>query len=251
MANLPFCGAPEYASTPGDPAAAVNAPLVGLDAAMDSIAVLAIAAGANALPVATLQGAGVLQVTGALTGDATVTISAALTKKFLFQNGTSGAYKITLKVTGETGVTLPATTQGKQIPLWANGTDIVPVTDPNAQPVGSLGGLPAVLQAFFPGVPGASVPVALWVAAAPFAQPASLTGSQMAAATAATSTTTFGITKNGGSIGSVSIASGGFVTWTFASAVSFAAGDVLAILAPVSPDLTLGNLAFGLLGSYS
>lgn len=103
---------------------------------------------------------------------------------------------------------------------------------------------------FCAGKPSASEVLLRFVATRAFTLPASLTGSQVKAGTAATATTDFDLQKNGSSIGTVSFAASGTVaTFTFASGVSFAAGDILAIIAPASADATLADISFTLAGT--
>lgn len=100
------------------------------------------------------------------------------------------------------------------------------------------------------GAPSASAIIATFDAPRAFTLPAGLTGSRAVAGTAATASTTFTIKKNGSSIGSIVWGAAATVaTFTFASAVSFAAGDVLTVTAPASPDATLANIGFTLVGA--
>lgn len=69
------------------------------------------------------------------------------------------------------------------------------------------------------------------------------------AGTASTTQCDFDIKKNGSSVGTMRFAAGGTVASFLASgAVSFAAGDILTVVAPGSPDATLAGLAFTLAG---
>lgn len=95
----------------------------------------------------------------------------------------------------------------------------------------------------FSGMPGASQIVEI-VAVRSFQLPASLTGSQAFIGTDPTSTMTFTLYKNGSNIGTIAFSTGGSPTITFASAVTFAAGDVLGIEAPGTQDATGANVAF-------
>lgn len=79
--------------------------------------------------------------------------------------------------------------------------------------------------------------------------PSGATNSQAVAVTAATASTTVTILKNGSSIGSIAWAASGTVgTFTFTSAVTFAAGDTVQLVAPGSPDATLANVGITLAG---
>jgi len=76
-----------------------------------------------------------------------------------------------------------------------------------------------------------------------------LTESQAKSEIAATGAASFPLTKNGASIGSVDWgAAATTATFTFASQVVFAAGDVLELVAPTVADVTLADLAITLVG---
>lgn len=62
----------------------------------------------------------VLAVTGTLTGNRSIIVPAR-TKLYVVKNGTAGAFTLTIKVTGQTGVTVP---QGTQALCYCNGTDV-------------------------------------------------------------------------------------------------------------------------------
>lgn len=80
--------------------------------------------------------------------------------------------------------------------------------------------------------------------------PQNLTDSQAYAGLTATANATIDIRKNGSSIGTVNFASGSNTgTFTFATAQSFASGDVLAFVAQNPADLTLGDISLTLKGT--
>jgi len=71
----------------------------------------------------------VLKLTGTLTGNVDVTIpdggsGTAPEKVYLIENGTVGAFTVTVKTTSGTGVTFGATDKGKRL-LYSDGTNIV------------------------------------------------------------------------------------------------------------------------------
>ena len=69
----------------------------------------------------------VIELTGALTGNRTVTITTASgvkNKVYVIRNSTTGAFTVTVLVQGQTGVTFSATDKGTKI-LYLNGTDVV------------------------------------------------------------------------------------------------------------------------------
>lgn len=111
---------------------------------------------------------------------------------------------------------------------------------------------PFDVHAFYPGVPGASAKITRVPFARAVTFPANFAGSYFTASVNATSTTVFDVQKNGSTIGSISIAAGGTVatfTTTGGTSKSFAAGDVMQILAPASPDATLADAGFALAGT--
>jgi hypothetical protein len=65
----------------------------------------------------------VIALTGTITGNAVVTVPAN-EKVWIIDNQSSGAYTVTVKVSGQTGVTWGASDKGTKI-LYANGTDVV------------------------------------------------------------------------------------------------------------------------------
>lgn len=111
---------------------------------------------------------------------------------------------------------------------------------------------PFDVHAFYPGLPTASAIVVRIPIARAVTFAANFAGSYFAASANATATTVFDVQKNGSSIGSISIAASGTTatfTTTSGTSKSFAAGDVLAIIAPGTPDTTLANPGFVLAGT--
>jgi hypothetical protein len=70
----------------------------------------------------------VLELSGTITGNVDVTIPSDATgpdeKVYVIKNNTSGAFTVTVKVAGQTGVTFSATDKGTKL-LYLNGTDVV------------------------------------------------------------------------------------------------------------------------------
>ena len=109
---------------------------------------------------------------------------------------------------------------------------------------------PFDICSFYPGEPTASAFLQRFIAGRAITLPTSLTGSYAKAAVAATATTDFDITKNGSSVGTISFAAAATTaTFTFASPVSLAVGDILAIIAPASPDATCADISITLVGT--
>lgn len=124
-------------------------------------------------------------------------------------------------------------------------------TEADALYAPAAGTSPFDVHAFYPGVPSASAKITR----VPFARavmfPGNFAGSYFAASANAAGTTVFDVQKNGVSIGSISIAAGGTAatfTTSGGTSKSFAAGDLLSIIAPASPDATLADAGFALAG---
>ena len=70
----------------------------------------------------------VIELTGTLTGNVNVTIPTSSTgateKVYIIRNSTSGAFTVTVLISGQTGVTFSATDKGTKL-LYLNGTDAV------------------------------------------------------------------------------------------------------------------------------
>lgn len=82
-----------------------------------------------------------------------------------------------------------------------------------------------------------------------FTIPSGVTNARGLATTAATALTTFNLAKNGVNFGTMEFAIGGTIpTWVAATAASFVAGDLLTIVAPSTPDVTLATITMNIPG---
>jgi hypothetical protein len=120
----------ENAGTWGD---ITNTNLVILQQAIAGYSGISIAGGAGNTDLTFSNGLtsngknAVIELTGTITGNRTVTITTAsgvTNKVYVIRNSTSGAFTVTVKVEGQTGVTFSATDKGTKI-LYLNGTDVV------------------------------------------------------------------------------------------------------------------------------
>lgn len=103
---------------------------------------------------------------------------------------------------------------------------------------------------FVPGLPAAGATLLRFVFTRAVTFPISLTGSFAGCGVASTGSKSFTLNKNGSSIGSVNIAAAATVaTFTFSAGVSFAAGDILTVVAPTPQDATLADFFMTLLGT--
>jgi hypothetical protein len=120
----------ENAGTWGD---ITNTNLVILQQAIAGYSGISIAGGAGNTDLTFSNGLtsngknAVLELTGTITGNRTVTITTAsgvTNKVYVIRNSTVGAFTVTVKIEGQTGVTFSATDKGTKI-LYLNGTDVV------------------------------------------------------------------------------------------------------------------------------
>lgn len=114
-----------------------------------------------------------------------------------------------------------------------------------------LSAQPFDVHAFYPGVPSASAKVLRIPVARAVTFPDDFAGAYGKASAAATGSTAFDVQKNGASVGTITFAAAA-TTATFVTSgttVVLAAGDVLSIIAPVSPDATLADVGFVLAGT--
>jgi hypothetical protein len=153
-------------------------------------------------------------------------------------------------VTGPTGVTGPSGAG----PTGPTGAGVTGPTGPSGGPTGPTGTTGAAssfydLSVFVQGLPFASELVWKFIAVRGFTLPASLTGSEATAGAASTGNVSFTIKKNGSSEGTVDFNTTATGSFTFSGSVSFAAGDILTIIAPSSPDATLADISIVLKGS--
>jgi hypothetical protein len=106
-----------------------------------------------------------------------------------------------------------------------------------------------IVSGSFSGRPTANLVLQSYVFAAPAIVSVGLSGSRGTASIYATGTTTFNIQKNGANVGTMVFSpSSAAATFTMNSAISFNAGDVLTVIAPATPDATLANLAWTIMG---
>lgn len=123
-------------------------------------------------------------------------------------------------------------------------------TEADSRYLQSAGAQPFDLTAFYPGVPSASAIVTRVPVARAVTFPSGLTGSIAKSRVAATAQKIFDVQKNGVSVGSITFAAGATTaTFTVASAITLAAGDLLSIIAPSTADTTLADVGIVLAGT--
>jgi WD40 repeat protein len=99
---------------------------------------------------------------------------------------------------------------------------------------------------------GNAATIVQFVAPRTFTLPAGLTGSFCKAGVAAAGAHSYTISKNGASIGTMNFAAGAAsATLSFASVVTFVAGDIIAVAGPATADTALSNLSFTIAATLS
>lgn len=185
-------------------------------------------------------------LTGVLTGSIDVIVPAdasppSYAKTYTVRNSTTGAFTITFKVSGGTGIVLPRT--GWQY-LRSDGTNMEIIAD-HGYVVSQNGG---------PGVFIANHVVFNHVFDVPVDTLAELEGSRAVLNAATTGQIDMTVHKNGGaSLGNLRFLALGFVgtfgTGGAIAAQSFVAGDRLHIQAPAVPDGTAADVAITIRGT--
>jgi hypothetical protein len=155
--------------------------------------------------------------------------------------------------TGAVSVNTTAFTSGK-LPLYEIVTGASTVTSyEDWRTSGASAGAvtqPYDLGASYPGAPTASLVLVRYPFPRAVAFPASMTLSRGVAAVAATAQTDFDLQKNAVSFGTMRFAAAGTTaSFIAASSTSFAAGDILTVVSPASPDATLASIGFSLAGT--
>lgn len=225
-----------------------NEAFAGLDAAICETLDVQVEDGTNTVAAADVRGAVqlVLLDEGSPGLSAAFTLELAAVKRLLVITNTT-AYDATVVCDGAaSGAEEVVVVAGGTRTVYCDGTQVFGmVADAVADPPYDIG-------AFIAGEPTGDEIVMRFVASRAFSLPASLTGSYAKAETAATASTDFDIQKNGSSIGTLNFAiSGDTGTWTFASPVSFAAGDILSVVAQTTPDATLADISITFAGTRS
>ena len=161
-------------------------------------------------------------------------------KHYIIFNNTSGGQAIRAKTAGGTGIVIPNGSTGF---VRCDGTNVVAIS-------GGESGIGYDVGGFFPFSPIASQLLLKHVFTRSVSFPASLTGSQAKAGTAATAQTDFDIQKNGVSVGTMRFAAAATTaSFIMASPQTFAAADWIDFIAPGSPDATLANISYTLKGT--
>lgn len=215
-----------------------NAAFDALDKALCQFASVALSDANLTLTDAQMLGNMALSFTGTLT--AARTITAPTRAKLLFvKNATTGGYAIAVKTPSGASISVG---NGESKLLYCNGTDFSIAAESGVAAPYDVGGC-------FVGQPSASAVILRYPMPRAVRFLAGLSSSKGVAATTATAATSFLIRKNGAQFATMDFAaSAASATFTCASNVDFAAGDVLTVVAPGAPDDTLADIGFALAG---
>jgi hypothetical protein len=152
-----------------------------------------------------------LNLSGTLSGAADLVVP-ALQKSYLVKNGTTGGFAVTIKVTGQTGVSIP---NGKTVWVYNNGTDIVTAVDFIPEIATTTVDATNIEVTNIKAKDGTSA-----------GSIADSTGVVTLASSVLTTTDINGGTIDGAVIGGASAAAGSFTTLGASSTATFAAGAV-------------------------
>lgn len=104
--------------------------------------------------------------------------------------------------------------------------------------------IPYDFSAFVKGLPAIGETSFVYVVTRAFTLAANLGSSRVVAANAATASSVFSIRKNGTQFATATFGAAATVATLSSSSTTFAAGDIITIVAPGSQDATLANIAF-------
>lgn len=120
LASPAFTGSPTGPTPTSGDSSTKLATTAFVMAALHGVLSKSVAGGANVTLSASEAGNGILVFTGALT--ANINVIVPVTGEWIVRNSTTGSYTLTVKTSAGTGV---AVTQGANMPLYADGTNVV------------------------------------------------------------------------------------------------------------------------------
>lgn len=222
-----------------------------------------ITAGEISVPKATTGSLGVVEPDGVtidINGSGVVSVPEATSSTFGIVKPDNVTITIAAGILTSNGLTNPMTTLGD---LIAGGTSGVPTRLPigtdgqvlTARSSATLGvdyeSQPYDLVSSLPGLPGSGALVFLFTARMTINFAGNFAGSEGSVGVNPTSTATYTVNKNGSSIGTIVVSTGGVVTFTTTSgtAKSLASGDRMTITAPSPQDATLADVAITIAGT--
>ncbi|NCC03456.1 MAG: hypothetical protein EOM37_05335 [Proteobacteria bacterium] len=215
-----------------------NTAFDSLDKALCQFTAIALADANLTLTDAQMIGNMTLKFTGTLTAVRTITVP--VHSKLLFVvNATTGGYALSVKTPSGTSYSVGS---GERKLLYCNGSDFLLVAESGVPMPYDIGGS-------FMGKPNAGSVILRFPMPRPVRFLAGLTPSKGTAATAPTGAVSFLLRKNGAQFATMDFAAAATTaTFTCANNTDFAAGDVLTLVAPSTPDDTLADIGFALAG---
>lgn len=215
-----------------------NAAIDGLDKALCQLTPVALSDANLTLTDAQVIGSMALKFTGALTATRSITVPAHA-KLLLVENATAGGYALSLSTPSGTALTLG---NGERKLLYGDGSDLKLIAVSGLSNPYDIGGS-------YCGKPAASAVILRFPMPRAVRFLAGIVGSQGVAGTAAKLAASLSINKNGTSFATMAFAANATTaTFTASATMDFAAGDVLTIVAPTTPDDTLADIGFSLAG---
>lgn len=242
--SLAITAASAYPSTNDTKGATAAYITAAITAALAPSSVYPGSSGSNALAATPAYvGAAIAAATGTIEGLIPIIAPASAYPSASDTKYTTPAY-VTAAIAGAGGATTyaaltdvdVASLQNNQIPAWNSGASKWENID-----------APYNLSVYAEGALTTSEIFLLHVLPYAIEIPSGAGASQAKSNVAATSSTTITINKNGSSIGTIVwSASGTTGAYTFASSISFAAGDIITLVAPSSADATLADVGITL-----
>ena len=215
-----------------------NSAFDALDKALCQFTSVALTDANLTLTDAQMLGNMALKFTGSLTAARTITVPARA--KFIYvENGTTGGYALSVKTPSGTAISLGS---GERKLLYCNGSDFTIAAEAGVAAPYDVGGC-------FVGKPSAGIVILRYPMPRAVRFEAGMSSSRGVAASAASASASFSIRKNGAEFATMTFAASGTnATFACATTTNFAAGEVLTVVAPSSPDDTLSDIGFALAG---
>ncbi|ARK56315.1 hypothetical protein BOC36_24920 [Burkholderia pseudomallei] len=178
---------------------------------------------------------------GAQINNGTLTLTASTTN-YVYANASTGA--VSVNTTGFPAGAIPLYT------IVTGTTTATGYTDQRSnQAAAATSAAVYDVGGYIEGLPNASETVWQFYSPRAWTLPAGASGGAKAG-TAATASTTFTLKQNGTSVGTIVFsASGTTGTVSITSSTAIASGDLLALVAPATPDTTLADIAFTFAGT--
>lgn len=249
MSTTPILGIDQVAEDQNSKHITINDAFIAIEAAANSKIVVDMSSGDVEMTETVFVSGFVFQATGA-TATRLLTLPDSVNgvdadRTIIIYN--SGAYDLNVEAGSSPAntVLIPA---GTSAMLHVGGDTLLVLLTKGA--VGANGD-EVSMGIFIPGVPdvGAEIFRHVFPRAVSFA--ANFSGSRGSVGTNPTSSAVFDIQKGGGSVGTITVSTGGVFTYASSGGtpVSFSAGDIITLIAPSPQDATMADIGITLFGS--